>query len=110
MDSIRRLHQTLLLVCYLLFPNTTGSEKTRKNNDKDLPHYITDYIEIPVKKIPLFLNDPAQASGPNGTMGFLVPQVFSLAAPFILFRLKRSGFSGCRVTVRERGLMVEATR
>jgi len=48
-----------------------------------------------------------------GTDGFLkifFPGVFPLAAPFLLYRLKRTGFSGCRVTVTDGGLLVTASR
>jgi hypothetical protein len=38
------------------------------------------------------------------------PGALPVAAPFILYRLKRSGFSGCRVTVERGGLRVDARR
>lgn len=41
---------------------------------------------------------------------FFVPGAFSLAAPFVLFRLKRWGYSGCRVSANPEGLRIEARR
>jgi len=41
---------------------------------------------------------------------FLVPGAFSLAAPFVLFRLKRWGYSGCRVSADQDGLRIEVRR
>jgi len=45
-----------------------------------------------------------------GPYSVFLPGVYPLAAPFILFRLKRRGYSACRVTVINRGLMVSASR
>lgn len=105
-----RFHQTALLVFYSLFPACCTASHHHGELKSEAALYIADCITIPAKKIPLFLMDPSIATGQNGTMGFFVPHVFPLAAPFILFRLKRQGFSGCRVTVQEGGLLVKATR
>ncbi|OGR30890.1 MAG: hypothetical protein A2X83_00765 [Desulfuromonadales bacterium GWD2_54_10] len=40
----------------------------------------------------------------------LLPQVHPIAAPFILWRLKRTGYSNCRVVSKKRGLLVFADR
>lgn len=40
----------------------------------------------------------------------LLPGVYSLVAPLIMFRLKRRGFSNCRVDVTGAGLVVYADR
>ncbi|MEA5113210.1 MAG: hypothetical protein VB050_04215 [Geobacteraceae bacterium] len=47
---------------------------------------------------------------PAGSYRVFLPEVSPLAAPFILFRLKRGGYSACRVTVIDRGLLVSASR
>jgi hypothetical protein len=47
---------------------------------------------------------------PDGLLKIFFPGVFPLAAPFLLYRLKRTGFSGCRVTVTDGGLLVTARR
>ena len=44
------------------------------------------------------------------TCTLLLPDTYPLAAPFILFRLKRNGYSACRVTVTDNGLLVSASR
>jgi hypothetical protein len=43
-------------------------------------------------------------------LAIFVPGAFPLAAPFVLFRLKRWGFSECRVNVDRDGLYIEAQR
>ncbi len=45
-----------------------------------------------------------------GTCTLFLPDTSPLAAPFILFRLKRNGYSACRVTVAHSGLLVSAAR
>jgi hypothetical protein len=40
----------------------------------------------------------------------ILPGVYPLVAPLIMFRLKRRGFSNCRVTVSGSGIIVYADR
>ena len=40
----------------------------------------------------------------------ILPGVYPLMAPLIMFRLKRRGFSNCRVEVSRNGLIVHAER
>ena len=40
----------------------------------------------------------------------ILPDVYPIAGPFILWRLKRMGFSNCRVVSKESGLLVFADR
>ncbi len=40
----------------------------------------------------------------------IMPGVYPLVAPLIMFRLKRRGFSNCRVEVSGTGLIVSADR
>jgi len=40
----------------------------------------------------------------------ILPGVYPLMAPIIMFRLKRRGFSNCRVEVSRNGLIVHAER
>jgi hypothetical protein len=46
----------------------------------------------------------------GGELRLFFPDCLPLAAPFILFRLKRQGFSGCYVRSTDRGLYVAARR
>ena len=56
------------------------------------------------------LRNSGGMSGFTEGCSFLVPGAFSLAAPFVLFRLKRWGFSGCRVSADQDGLRIEVRR
>lgn len=46
----------------------------------------------------------------GGTFRVLFPGCLSIAAPAVLFRLKREGFSRCTVRETEEGLYVEGMR
>ncbi len=48
--------------------------------------------------------------GKEGKLALFIPGCLALAAPFVLFRLKRQGYSGCRVTSTGEGLFVDASR
>jgi hypothetical protein len=56
------------------------------------------------------LADPVTCLDHGGQLQFSIPGCHSLAAPFILFRLKRCGFSTCRVIHENGGLTVSARR
>ncbi len=47
---------------------------------------------------------------PTGNFPLLLPHVHPIAAFFILSRLKREGFSDCRVETTRKGLVVYARR
>ncbi|MBJ6726044.1 hypothetical protein [Geomesophilobacter sediminis] len=46
----------------------------------------------------------------SGELRLLFPGVLPVAAPFILFRLKREGFSRCRAEATRDGILVTAHR
>ncbi|RQW84396.1 MAG: hypothetical protein EHM79_14005 [Geobacter sp.] len=53
---------------------------------------------------------PNDSSAPSSPCQLFFASASPLAAPFLLFRLKRWGFSSCRVSVQQRGLLLTATR
>ncbi|QXE90149.1 hypothetical protein KP001_17265 [Geomonas subterranea] len=74
-------------------------------------------IPEPVEPGVLRRCDPADIRGgmgryldASGELRLLVPDCRGLAAPFVLFRLKREGFSRCSVRVVEDGLLIQARR
>ncbi len=46
----------------------------------------------------------------NGSLAILFQDAASIAAPFLLFRLKRTGYSSCRVAREAGGLLLTARR
>lgn len=65
---------------------------------------------LPTDSAPLHYKEGDGAMSPDGFLKVFFPDVFPFAAPFLLYRLKRTGFSGCRVTVTNGGLLVTARR
>lgn len=83
--------RTIRLVCSLLWPSTN-------KNGSPLGSAVAFAIKI----------EPS-GSG-TGELGFFFPDTASFAAPFLLFRLKRLGYSDCRVISEDGGLSLFARR
>ncbi|HEX8961148.1 MAG TPA: hypothetical protein VF775_06220 [Geobacteraceae bacterium] len=64
----------------------------------------------PPESIPCCLADLGRAVGAEGRLALFFPGCLVFAAPALLFRLKREGYSNGRATVTTEGLLVEATR
>ena len=107
---IKRLHDTALLILCCLAPGTAQTLYEAIESEVTFKGYDRGNITHRAKKAPSFLAEPGYPGNPAGEMRLFFSRVMAIAAPFILFRLKRSGFSGCRVTVTDGGLMVTASR
>jgi hypothetical protein len=46
----------------------------------------------------------------GGRLALFFPDCAAAAAPFVMFRLKREGFSGCRASATREGLLIDALR
>jgi hypothetical protein len=68
------------------------------------------YTPVPPEAIPLYLAGLNSAVGSDGNLALFFPGCSAVAAPFLLFRLKREGYSGCRAIATDDGLLVDATR
>jgi hypothetical protein len=110
MKYFRRLHDTATLIICSLVPEAAktlcGGIKGVILSEHEKPE-INSQESI---KIPSYLSDLGYAANQGGTKSLFYPHGMPAAAPFILFRLKRCGFSGCRVTVTKGGLLVTASR
>jgi hypothetical protein len=56
------------------------------------------------------LGNLGKAVDPDGKLALFFPDCSPLAAPFLLFRLKRTGFSNCRIVTTGEGLSLHGTR
>jgi hypothetical protein len=106
----RRLHDTVALIICSLTPKAAKSLYGTIERVNFSEHYITYNIALGTKKISPFLSDSEYTASQDGTVRLFFPHGMPPAAPFILFRLKRRGFSDCRVTVTDGGLLVTASR
>jgi hypothetical protein len=56
------------------------------------------------------LSNLAAQAAADGNLSIHFPGCLAAAAPFLLFRLKRTGFSACRAVVTSSGLTLTARR
>jgi hypothetical protein len=107
---IRRLHDTAAIIILSLVPRSVkalSSTITCKTlSEQNQPANMT---QVSCILAPIF-SVPGYSATAEGTRRLFFPYGMPIAAPFILFRLKRSGFSDCRVTVTDGGLLVTARR
>jgi len=82
MPIINRIHNTAVLIICSLAPRASSSG----------------------------LLNPGRFSLSDGKKSLFYQNSMPIAAPFILFRLKRNGFSNCKVMVADGGLLVSANR
>jgi hypothetical protein len=97
--SLANIIKTLQLMYYALLPKVELREGTNRSGSE------------------MRLCEPKELRGgvdrfldEKGELRVIFAGCLGLAAPFVLFRLKRQGFSRCVVRVTEAGLYVEARR
>ena len=98
-----RIYLTVLVIGYALFP--PRPENVRCNH-KTAPEVIVASSD----NVRFYLADLNRAINPQGELKLLFPGCLALAAPLLLFRLKREGLSNCRVLMTADGLLLSATR
>ena len=105
MSKLTRIYCTALVICRSLVPS----------RQRDLP----PPFDIPssqgcrhvrVEEISSCLANLSRYVHNDGKLLLFLPGCQALAAPFVLFRLKREGYSNCTVTATADGLLVEAKR
>jgi hypothetical protein len=100
MVTMRVIRATASLIAYSLFPRS-GTPYSR-------PPAIGGSTTIVPKEEHHWLLHYLQSGHHQVNLHF--PDVSLVAAPFLLFRLKRLGFSNCRVIASTRGLTLTADR
>ena len=105
-----RFYLTAVVISYSLFP---PRPENGGNNGRYVSEPPPDWpMNVPAKSgaIRFFLSDLNRAVDRHGELKLLFPGCFPLAAPPLLYRLKRNGFSKCRVLMMDEGLLLTATR
>jgi hypothetical protein len=75
------------------------------------PLILTDsYHSVSSDELLFCLCAPDFQTGFTTGRSLTVPGALAPAAPFVLFRLKRWGYSGCRVSADQNGLRIEVRR
>ena len=102
----RRFFITMLVVIRSLVPTDSRASLPGRAPGKGPP----GYVPVPLEDIALYLSELHRAVGNDGKLALFFPDCAAPAAPFLLFRLKREGYSDCRVISTGDGLLVDATR
>jgi hypothetical protein len=99
----------VLIVLYALFPRKIGNggpPKTAVANFA-LPPARQGQVGMDIHR---YLADLNRTVNPKGGVDLFLPECLPLAAPFLLFRLKREGYSRCRASISGGGLHIHACR
>ena len=100
---------TLLVTANALLPRRSGCSMTSfaSNPSGDIP---SGYTHVPPENVRLYLAGLVSTVNPYYECALFFPNCLAPAAPFLLFRLKRQGFSNCRISVTTGGLALYAQR
>lgn len=110
MHNLTTARETCRLIFMSLFPESVRWLAIDITNGVTCKHYIAYYTVITEKKFPPYLLDLAISRFPSETVRIFFPDTYAVAAPFLLFRMKRRGFSSSRVTLQNGGMLLTATR
>ncbi len=103
MENINRLYATILLIRCSLFPDKGRTEQMIRPE----PDGTT---RIAVEGFKEALSDLDRLVRSDKRLELLFESVLSPAAPFLLYRLKSSGYSGCRAVASSVGIHLSALR
>lgn len=106
MDMAKRLRTTVTIIVHALFPSRNKARLAKH----ELCHGAPDCRPVTPDDIPFFMANPDCAVNGNGELTLFFPDCISLAAPFLLMRLKRAGFSRCRAVIEYGGIVLSARR
>jgi hypothetical protein len=107
LDLFNRFYLSALVIAWALSPSRreNGGDNAGENSLSQLPHNASTKEEIRY-----YLGDLNRGVDRQGELKHLFSGCLPFAAPFLLFRLKRKGFSDCRVLMTGKGLLLCATR
>ncbi len=106
MDLVKRFRTTAIIIAHSLFP----SEEKAHLAKHEFCHDAADCQSIVPDHIQYFMANPDCAVNGNGELTLFFPDCISLAAPFLLMRLKRTGFSRCQAVIECGGIVLTARR
>jgi len=103
MANINNLRTTVLLIKGSLFPVKQSDFRLDPPENSSRTNISPDAFSAAFAEIDNLLR-------PDGTLELYFAGALSAAAPFLLYRLKSAGFSGCRVLVNSGGILLTARR
>lgn len=102
MRNINRLYATALLIKGALFPGRLNNRCPPRENGT-IEHISAHEYAAALADLPGLLR-------PDGTLALHFEGALFPAGPFLLYRLKSAGFSGCRAVVTSDGILLTARR
>jgi len=103
MVNINNLRATLLLIKGSLFPINRGDICLGPPENFGRTDISPEAFSAALAEINSLLR-------PDGTLELHFTGALSPAAPFLLYRLKSAGFSGCKAVVTPHGILLTAMR
>jgi hypothetical protein len=109
MTIFNRICQTARVIGLSIFP---PRRQTRGTGDvaTESAAVPAGPVRLSANALPICLADFNSVVDRQGRLALFFPDCMAAAAPFLLFRLKRTGFSGCRAVVTDEGLLLTAIR
>jgi hypothetical protein len=110
MAIFHRLYLSALVISRALLP--PGPEGGRPSGTAGTKRIAPSpgYIVVAARDVSFYLADLDRAVDRQGELTLFFPGCLAVAAPFLLFRLKRTGFSNCSAVTTKDGLLLTATR
>jgi hypothetical protein len=107
LSLFKRLYLSVLVITYsLITPKSDNGVQPAVEKTLSQPPHIATTKEA----IRFYLEDLSRGVDQQGELKLLFSGCLAFAAPFLLFRLKRIGFSNCRVLMTGEGLFLRATK
>jgi len=110
MTIFHRIYLSALVIGRALFPPGPESGSLSGTAGTERLARPPGYTLVAVGDVSYYLADLDRAVGRQGELALFFPGCLAVAAPFLLFRLKRTGFSACRAMMTGEGLLLTATR
>jgi hypothetical protein len=109
MSMLARLHFSLLIIRHALVPGKTPCGQyapplSTMSQSAPTPRTVV------AGELAWYLAWPDHTLDATGCISLFFPGALPLAAPFLLFRLKRQGFSTCRAIAGRDGILLTASR
>jgi hypothetical protein len=108
MNFFRRCNLSALVMNCALFP--PRPEKAGDDCTVSAGQPPAEHLVVNADNVRFYLADLDRAVNHYKELRLIIPGCFALAAPLLLFRLKRRGFSNSRAVMTDEGLLVAASR
>ena len=110
MPLFPRLYLSALVIGRALVPPRPAGGGLTSTADTEHLAASPGYILVAIRDVSFYFADFNRAIGQRGELALFFPGCLAVAAPFLLFRLKRTGFSNCSAVATKEGLLLTATR